>query len=84
MELRNGEAVTGMITKEDAQNITLQTGPSDALVQVVSRSEIKSQKPQASSPMPVGLLNTLSKEEIFDLMAWLEFGNNPITRDHQH
>ncbi len=83
MELRDGETVTGMIMKEDTQNITLQTGPLDALVQVVSRSEIKSQKPQVSSPMPIGLLNTLSKEEIFDLMVWLELGSNAIVHEHQ-
>ena len=83
MELKDGETVSGMILKEDATSVTLQTGPSDALIQTLAQSEIKVRQPQSSSPMPVGLLNALSKEEILDLMAWLEFGANP-PHQHQH
>ncbi len=83
MELKDGESVSGMILKEDATSVTLQTGPSDALIQTLAKSEIKGRQPQNSSPMPTGLLNTLSKEEILDLMAWLELGGN-WSHEHQH
>jgi hypothetical protein len=52
------------------------------LIQTLKRSDIKTQQPKASSPMPLGLLNTLSKEEIFDLLAWLESGGKLPPHEH--
>jgi hypothetical protein len=33
--------------------------------------------------MPMGLLNPLSKEDILDLLAWIESGGN-AAHGHQH
>ena len=73
-----------MIVKEDADSVTIQTGPADALIQTLKKSELKERQPQKSSLMPIGLLNTLSKEQIFDLLAYLESGGNVQTDTHQH
>jgi putative heme-binding domain-containing protein len=81
-ELKNGDEVLGMIVKEDAESLTVQTGPSDALIQTLKKSDVKAQQPQSSSPMPLGLLSTLSKEEIFDLLACLESGGK--LQPHEH
>jgi putative heme-binding domain-containing protein len=81
-ELKNDEPALGMILKEDAESVTVQTGPSDTLIQTLKRSDIKGRQPKTSSPMPLGLLNTLAKEEIFDLLAWLECGGNPAPHEH--
>ena len=81
-ELKDGETVSGMIVKEDAEIFTVQTGPSDSLIQTLKKSDIKAQQPQASSTMPEGLLNTLSKEEILDLLAYLESGGNLPAHKH--
>lgn len=83
-EMKNGDELLGMIVKEDAENLTVQSGPSDALIQTLKKSDIKTQQPQASSPMPLGLLNLLSKEEIFDLLACLESGGKLQPHEHQH
>jgi len=32
--------------------------------------------------MPLGLVNLLSKDEIFDLLAWLESGGNLPPHEH--
>ena len=37
----------------------------------VRRSDIEEMKPSAVSPMPAGLLNSLTEEEIQDLVAFL-------------
>jgi putative heme-binding domain-containing protein len=79
-----GEPVSGMVLKEDAQSVTLQTGPSDALVQTIKKSDITKREPQASSVMPIGLLNTLSKEQIFDLLAYIESGGNTLVHEHHN
>jgi putative heme-binding domain-containing protein len=83
-EMKDGEPILGMILKEDPQTVTLQTGPSDALIQTVKTSDIKSRREQKSSVMPLGLLNALSKDQIFDLLAYLESGGKAATHIHQH
>ncbi|MBI3417113.1 MAG: c-type cytochrome [Verrucomicrobia bacterium] len=83
-ELKNGDTVTGMIVKEDAEVVTAQSGASDALIQVLKKSDIKSRQPQASSLMPLGLLNSLSKEQILDLLAYIEAGGKIPAHEHAH
>ena len=81
-DLKNGDAVMGMIVKEDGDSLTIQTGPSDALIQTLKKSDIKERLAQPSSLMPLGLLNALAKEQIFDLLAYIEsVGNIP---PHEH
>jgi putative heme-binding domain-containing protein len=82
-ELKDGEPLTGMVLKEDAEAVTIQTGPADSLVQVLKKSDILKRSPQVSSPMPVGLLNALSKEQILDLLAYVEYGAN-LPEHHHH
>ena len=84
LELKNGDELSGMIIKEDADTLTLQTGPSDALIQTLKKSDIKDRRPQSSSTMPIGLLNTLSKDQILDLLSYLESGGNAPVHAHRH
>jgi putative heme-binding domain-containing protein len=83
-ELANGEELMGMIVKEDADTLTIHTGPSDALIQTLRKSDIKQRQPQNSSLMPLGLLNILTKAQIFDLVAFLESGGNVPPHEHNH
>jgi putative heme-binding domain-containing protein len=83
-ELKNGESMLGMIVKEEPDQLVIQTGPSDALIQTIKKSEIKERQPQSSSAMPIGLLYTLSKEQIFDLLAYLESGGTVASHAHKH
>jgi len=83
-ELKDGDSVLGMILKEDDQSLTIQTGPADSLIQVLRKAEIQRRRAQASSAMPVGLLNALSKSQVFDLLAYLESGGNVPVHDHSH
>lgn len=83
-ELKNGEPVFGMIVSEEPDKLTVQTGPSDALIQTLPKAEIQAQHPQNSSLMPLGLLNTLSREEILDLLAYMESGGNSTAHKHEH
>ena len=83
-ELNDGEELSGMIVKEDVETVTVQTGPSATLIQPVKRSAIKTRNPQASSQMPLGLLNLLTKEQILDLLAYIETGGIVPGHGHQH
>ncbi len=81
-ELKDGDSVLGMLLKEDPETVTIQTGPADSLIQTLKKSEIRQRHPMTSSPMPVGLLNSLSKEQIFDLLAFLESGGKLAQHTH--
>ena len=83
-ELKDGDEVPGMIVKEDAETVTIHTGPSDALVRTIKKSDIKERQAQKSSLMPLGLLNTLTKDQILDLLAFIESGGNVPPHDHKH
>jgi putative heme-binding domain-containing protein len=81
-ELNDGEELVGMIVKEDAETVTVQTGPSDTLIQPVKKSNIKKRELQTSSMMPLGLLSLLTKEQILDLLAYIESGGNVPAHHH--
>jgi putative heme-binding domain-containing protein len=81
-ELKAGDSVLGMVMREDGETITVQTGPADSLIQVLKKSDVLKRSPQSSSPMPLGLLNALSKDQILDLLAYVESGGR--IPEHQH
>jgi putative heme-binding domain-containing protein len=83
-ELNDGDELVGMIVKEEADTVTVQTGPSDTLIQPVKKSNIKKRDPQSSSLMPLGLVYMLTKEQILDLLAYIESGGNVPAHAHQH
>ena len=83
-DLADGDSAVGIILKEDDQTVTIQTGPADSLMQVLQKSQIKSRREQTSSPMPVGLLNALSKPQVFDLLAYVENGGQIPVHEHHH
>jgi hypothetical protein len=64
--------------------VTIQTGPTAAQVQKVTKSAIKSRRPSALSLMPAGLVNTLDKEQILDLLAYLLAEGNARHAAFQH
>jgi len=83
-DLKGGEPIAGMVLKEDAESVTIQAGPSDSLIQTLKKSDILDRKPQPYSLMPAGLLNNLSKEQIFDLLAYVLSGGDSESHAHQH
>ena len=84
LELKDGDELSGMIVREDAETMTLQTGPTSNLIRTLKKLDIKQQTRRPTSLMPAGLLNSLSKEEIFDLLAFLKSGGGPGDHEHHH
>ncbi len=73
-ELNDGDELVGMIVSEDAAVVRVHTGPSATLIQTVKKSDIKKRERQNSSQMPLGLLSLLTKEQVLDLLAYIEAG----------
>ena len=66
--MRDGRVLNGLVKAESPRTVTLQT-QTEAIV--LDRSEIEALRLSPSSLMPDGLLDTLSKPEISDLIAYL-------------
>jgi putative heme-binding domain-containing protein len=87
--LKDGSTVTGVIVgpgndglggaNDDvkAETLTIRTDALSDKREVIRVENIKSRKPSKTSPMPTGLASVLSKEQILDLLAYLESGGNP-------
>ncbi len=84
LETGDENSPSGIILVEDKDTVTIQTGPTAAQVQKVAKSAIKSRRPSALSLMPAGLLNTLDKEQILDLLAYLLAEGNAKHAAFQH
>src|SRR5262249_32788718 len=70
--LADGRVVTGRIMNLNGNAITVNTDMLDPNLQTnVDRRQIEEMKPSPVSMMPEGLLNTLNRDEVLDLMAYL-------------
>ena len=80
--LKNGTQVTGSVVDTvDKKIIVAPVMMNPAATVEIALADVKSEAPSAVSPMPAGLLNELSKEQIVELLAYLESGgdrNAPI------
>ncbi len=69
---RDGEQTSGFIVEEDDRKIVVMVDPLNGKSVEVNKSEIQSRMVSKVSLMPEGLLNILSKDEILDLIEFLE------------
>jgi putative heme-binding domain-containing protein len=78
IETKDGGLVVGRVLVEENGKLFVMTNPfaPDDLTPVSSDS-VKSRKPFNISMMPPGLINTLNKDELLDLMAYIVSGGNP-------
>jgi putative heme-binding domain-containing protein len=77
IETGDGEIVTGIVVREDATTIRLLKDPRESCEpKDIRKDNIESQQASKISMMPVGQMTTLTKEEIFDLLAYVESGGD--------
>jgi putative heme-binding domain-containing protein len=78
LELDNGKSITGMILKETKEEVQLIENPlvKDAKPTIVKVSRIEKRTRSDVSPMPKGLLDKLTREEVLDLIAYVTSGAN--------
>ena len=72
--LTNGELTTGIITAEDANFLTVQSSGDAGFAVTIDKRDILERNKRDVSIMPEGLLDTLRREQIVDLMAFLKYG----------
>ena len=73
-----GNVVVGKVINMNGNNLQVLTNLLDpSSLTSVNRDSIEDVRPAPNSLMPAGLLDTLSEEEILDLLAYLRSGGNP-------
>jgi putative heme-binding domain-containing protein len=75
--LKDGRVVTGSIVDEDDKKIVV--APVMLALQAtidIAKADVKSEEPSPISPMPPGLLNPFTREQIVELMAFLDAGGD--------
>ena len=81
--LEDGTTRTGVIAAEDEATLTLVTGTPPKTLEIPKKS-IDDRVASLISIMPSGVLNTLDKEQILDLLAYLLAGGNADAAAFKH
>lgn len=71
------EEVTGRVLEENDQRLVLLINPLAGTKAELKKAEVKSRHRAKLSAMPEGLVNSLSQEEMLDLLAYVESMGNP-------
>ncbi len=75
--LKNGEVLAGRIVSETDDRLVIRPSMLAPEMRELAKADIQSRQLSKISPMPPGLVNMLTKEEILDLLAYLESGGRP-------
>ena len=73
-----GQIHTGVVVNLSGDSMTLNTDLTDPNKRVnIDRKEIEELIVSKTSPMPIGLFNRMTKDEILDLIAYLISAGDP-------
>lgn len=77
--MKNGTTITGRTVNLAGDTVMVATNPNDPGGSEVRfrTSELESVTPSKTSHMPAGLLDTLTREDVLDLLAYLTGRSNP-------
>jgi putative heme-binding domain-containing protein len=70
--LKDGTTIVGRVVADNGEKLLVRPSMLAPDMQEVAKADLKSREPSKISPMPPGLLNMLSKNEILDLLAYFE------------
>jgi putative heme-binding domain-containing protein len=77
-ETESGKQITGMILEETPTAVKIIENPlARAEPTMLKRTDIAERKKSATSIMPKGLLDKLTRDEILDLISYVAAGGNP-------
>lgn len=75
IETLDEEMFTGLVLNEDSDSVSILANPSNpSETLAIPKRDIVSRRPASLSSMPTGLLIAFEKQEILDLLAYLEAG----------
>lgn len=72
----DGDIITGRVVEETDKEIKVRTDPFARELLTIAKSNIEARQQSRISEMPQGLISTLSKDEILDLIAYMRSAGN--------
>lgn len=72
----SGQVIVGRPTAVSAKTIVVETDPLAQTTETVERANLEEVHPASLSPMPTGLIDVLTRDEVLDLLAWLKAGGD--------
>ena len=73
----DGTSAAGQIAEENHYLLTLIVDPLTGAKQNFPKGKLKTKEMSPASLMPPGLISSLNKDEVLDLLAYLESAGNP-------
>ncbi|MEO2010101.1 MAG: hypothetical protein ABGX22_15610, partial [Pirellulaceae bacterium] len=78
IETSAGKVITGRITSENDNTVTVLIDPVDPTKIIeLAKADIEQTQPSRVSLMPKDLLNSLNEDEVLDLLAYMMSRGNP-------
>jgi putative heme-binding domain-containing protein len=78
LDLKDGSTVVGRVTIEENGKLQVMASAfAPDVLTAVDAAQVKQRKPFSVSMMPAGLINSLNKDELLDLIAYLQSAGNP-------
>ena len=74
--LKNGDELTGRVLEDTAEKYVVLINALANTKEDVRKTDVSKRDASKLSPMPEGLVNVLTKEEILDLLAYIESSGN--------
>jgi len=82
---KDGESLSGRIIDENAERLVIMPNPLSAeTLEEVKIADIASRTQSKISPMPTGLLNNFTTDDILDLLAYIEASGKAGAANFQH
>jgi putative heme-binding domain-containing protein len=72
LTLNDGDVVAGRLVEANDQKLVLMTDPIHPNKVEIRTADVVSRRPSKISPMPEGLVNSFTEDEIWDLVAYME------------
>jgi putative heme-binding domain-containing protein len=83
LTLRDGDVLTGRVVDENERRLVVTTDLIGRYRVEILKADIVSRRLSMISPMPEGLVDSLTEDEIWDLIAYLETGDKPVAAPFQ-
>jgi putative heme-binding domain-containing protein len=74
--MKDGSTIVGRVVDQDVLSLVLTVDALNPRRVTINKSDVKSKSVSKLSPMPDRLIDSLSLEQVLDLMAYLESGGN--------
>jgi putative heme-binding domain-containing protein len=72
--MKDGESYTGRLVRQDEKELVIETDLLSGEKETLAREQVERVQPSQLSSMPQGLVNILTREEVLDLISYLQSG----------